>query len=207
MLHHVVPLQQFHPGVQHRALRPAARSGFLRTSAGHQLLAVFRRAEVTIQHALFFGLRRHPRLAQEFISDAEHGLESIRIALIVAQHYVMFGIQIIVAAVFGEQQAIHEQLILRRFLFAEQRAPHLAQRLLLDIAQGLEQVLAGPAQHHFLVHLKMGEQVAQHHRLALVALPPRPFKDLQPRPAALQHLIELQRHFVAQKLDDRQSHQ
>ena len=145
--------------------------------------------------------------AQKVTGDRLHRFKAVQIAIVVAEHYVLLSIQIIVAAVFGEQQAIHEQLILRRFLFAEQRAPHLAQRLLLDIAQGLEQVLAGPAQHHFLVHLKMGKQVAQHHRLALVALPPRPFKDLQPRPAALQHLIELQRHFVAQKLDDRQSHQ
>ena len=59
VLHDVVALQQFHPGIQDGAVRLAPRRGFVRRAARHQLLRVLRRAQVAIEHGVFFVFGRH----------------------------------------------------------------------------------------------------------------------------------------------------
>ena len=97
-------------------------------------------------------------------------MEAIGVALVVAQHHVMLGIQIIIMAVIGKQQPIDEKIVNGGFFLAEERAPHLAQRLLFDFAKGLEQILSYAAQDALLIYLKAGKMVAQHHRLARIRI-------------------------------------
>ena len=70
------------------------------------------------------------------------GEETIGVSFVIAQHHVMFGIQVIVAPVFREQQPVEENLVTAWIIFTEQGSPQATQRLFLDFSLQTEQRLA-----------------------------------------------------------------
>ena len=203
MLHHVLAFQSLDPCSEDALLRLAARSHLFRTAACDQLLRVLRSAQVRI-HGELLAIGIDVQRAQEGAGDIEHGLETVGVALVVAEHYVVFGVQVIVASIFCEEQAIQEKVVASGGFFAEERTPHFAERLLLDLAQRLKQVLAHFAQDRFFRYLELREALAHSVRFIGMWLA-RSLHVLELGAAALDHLVELQRHFIAQELDNRQA--
>src|ERR1700726_3176010 len=85
---------------------------------------------------------------------------AVGIAVPFAQHDVVFSAEVVVASVVGEYQPVHKQRVAVRSgvgrVFSKQRSASARQRLLLDLAQSEEQILAHFAQDDLLSHLKGG---------------------------------------------------
>ena len=140
---------------------------------------------------------------QEFARDFAHAYEPVRIALPVAQHHVLFGAQVVVAAVFGEDQPVDQELVPFAIVLTKTRAAHARQCFFFDIAQQQEQILPGFALDDLLAHLERRHPLAIFERLLLA----HALITLQHHPAAFQHLRELRVQFQAQELDHCQPRQ
>ena len=151
---------------------------------------------------------------------------AVGIAVPIAQHHVMFGAQVIVAAIFGKCQTVQEKAIAGQagahwlagvrfagscfssfcfadLCFSKQRPPRAGQRFFLDLAQGFEQILPSLAQDDLFPHLEGGHALAILHSFAL----PHAFVSLEQNAAALQHLRELLVHLHAQEFGHREARQ
>ncbi len=119
----------------------------------------------------------------------------------------MFGAEIIVAAVFGEQQAVQKQRVSEvaaaAGFFAEERAAGAGQRALFHFAQSFEDFLPGLAQDDALADLKLGEAFAIFVRLLLAHV----VVVLEQKAAAFQDLQELLVHFGADEFGDGKTRQ
>ncbi len=133
-------------------------------------------------------------------------MKTVTVAVVVAQHYVVFSVQIVVLAVLGEDQTVQEKIVGCGCGVAEERAPGLAQCFFLRIAQNQEQVLAGAAQHSFLVDLETRKAFAYLHRPGGAQLP-RPFVLLDPGAAPFQRQVVLVQQFAALELERSQVEQ
>ncbi len=215
-LHHLLVFQQTHPLRQTLLLCNAFVRGIVGSSSAHKRAGVLRRAKPGISGfaASVFAIQR----AHKTPGYVLHARIAVWIAIPVAQHHIMFGTQIIVAAILGKREAIYEQAVaaearaarlsrlrfsrLRfsslRFSslrFSEQRPPGPRQRLFLDLAQRLEQILSCLTQDDLLAHLKGGHALAILDAFALA----HAFIILEQDAAALQHLGELLVQLRAEK--------
>src|SRR5260370_41920134 len=121
-------------------------------------------------------------------------------AVPVAEDDVVFSTEVVGAAVVRENEPVDKQRVAVRTgvgrVFSKQRSASARQRLLLDLAQSEEQILAHFAQDDLLSHLKGGYVFAMLERLLLASV----VVALQQDAAALQHLGKLQIHLPTQEL-------
>ena len=83
----------------------------------------------------------------------------------VAEHVVVLGAEIIVAAVFGEDERVEKQAIAVVGGFSEKRAAGAGEGFFLYLAEQAEDFLSGFSLDDFLAHLEAGD-----HFLGLVHL-------------------------------------
>ena len=159
----------------------------VRLARADECLGVFRDVQPAVDHGFVLGFRTQLQGEQKFPDDPAHVGKSVRIAIEVAQHHVVLGVQVSVTAVFGKDQRVQKEFVFRLAAIAEQRPAHARQGLLLDLAQDAEQLLSGLAQDDFLGHLKTGDALAILQRLLLA----HAFVTLEHHAAAFQHLRKL----------------
>ena len=133
---------------------------------------------------------------------AETG-KAVGIFLEVAEHVIVLGAEIIVAAIFGENQRIEEQAITVGGQFAKQRAARSGQRLFLDFAQQAKHLLPGAAQDDLLPHLKRRDQFLRLHHLRL----PYALERFRLHAALFENPCKLRLQFRAYEFDHGQAAQ
>src|SRR5208283_2795286 len=75
------------------------------------------------------------QLAQEIERKVAHHGKTVRVPFEVPEHVIVFGAQVVVASVFGENQRVEKQAIGVGGQFAEQGAARARQRFLFDITK------------------------------------------------------------------------
>ena len=127
--------------------------------------------------------------------------EGVGILIEVAEHVVVLGAEIIVAAVFGEDERVEKQSIAVVGGFSEERAAGAGEGFFLYLAEQAEDFLSGFSLDDFLAHLEAGDQF-----LGLVHLgQTQAFEGLGFHPALLEGAGELGLQFGADEFEDGQA--
>ena len=191
---HSLALQKLRPKRQPRLLRLGCTARIIRAARTDQFLRILRHGEPAVDNGIIVRVWKRQG-SQKLTGNPPDVGKPVRITIKVPEENIMFRVEINIAAIFGKDQRIQEQLVLRFRLVPEQRTPGTRQGFLLNFTQHAEQILPNFPQDDSLRHLKSRHPLAVFHRFLLT----HAFIAFQHHAAAFQHLRELQVHFGAQE--------
>src|SRR5439155_6585413 len=102
-------------------------------------MGVFRDVQPAVDHKVVVSHRSQIQSKQKVADHSSYVGKPVRIAIEIAQHHIVLGIEIGIGSVLREKQGIEEEFVFLLADTAEQGATGARQCLFFDLAQDAEQ--------------------------------------------------------------------